>query len=328
MTGEPSSVAPSLNCTAPEVTAEPFAVTVAVNVTEEPVVDGLADEVRAVEVATAAAAVVIVRLQPPAMEPESPAASSTRYSDHAPLAAMPANAPAKVVCADGVGAGPGNASAVPLSLFVGRKVPLDTVPPPASGPPAASENVRVAFVAGTPAPDGPMSDMNTRFSPVGETSRASMSPVAGCESEASVTVTAVTGPVNPLTVIGDGYALAAPLSGMVMEAVFENVVGPSACAALGTVTSAVTRARTATDAAANRRRPVVGRAVTGRRVERSGVVIAEPVAEKMRNLQGETTTSGRALGRGERASGRGDQASGGGERAPRRGDDVRRASRG
>ncbi len=67
----------SKNVTVPSVTGLPLLVTVAVKVTLVPVVDGFGADVTAVAVATAASAVVIVRLQPPLIDPMSPVASST-----------------------------------------------------------------------------------------------------------------------------------------------------------------------------------------------------------------------------------------------------------
>ncbi len=66
-------MAPSLNVTVPAVTGLPPLVTVAVNVTVWPNVDGLGDEVSAVVVA---AAVAMLRHHPPPIEPVSPVASS------------------------------------------------------------------------------------------------------------------------------------------------------------------------------------------------------------------------------------------------------------
>ena len=107
-TGAPSAVVPSLNCTDPTETGLPAAVTVAVKVTGAPVV----------EVATAATSVEMIRLQPPAIVPTAPVASSTAYRCQVPFGLMPENAPANVVWVDGLGAGVGKLS--PPPLFVGR----------------------------------------------------------------------------------------------------------------------------------------------------------------------------------------------------------------
>ena len=110
---------PSVKVTVPAVTGLPPLVTVAVNVTLAPVVDGFSDEVTAVEVATAASSVVIVRLQPPLIDPMSPVASSTMYRLQVPLGLVPENAAASVRCVLGAGAGDGNESAPAAPPFVG-----------------------------------------------------------------------------------------------------------------------------------------------------------------------------------------------------------------
>ncbi len=77
LTGEPMSSPSALNCTVPEVTAEPPDRTLAAKVTSSPVVEVASEEVTLVVVDAAAVSVVMVRLHPPAIEPRSPVASST-----------------------------------------------------------------------------------------------------------------------------------------------------------------------------------------------------------------------------------------------------------
>ncbi len=102
-----------MKLTDPSVTGLPPAVTVAVNVTEEPVVDGDPEVATVVDVETACSAVVIVTDQPPATDPVSPLVSSTMNSRHVPLGSIPENAPARVVSVEAVGAGAGNVSPDP-----------------------------------------------------------------------------------------------------------------------------------------------------------------------------------------------------------------------
>ena len=93
------------------------AVTVAVNVTDWPNVDGLTDEVSAVVVG---AAVVTLRHQPPPTAPLSPLASSSTNSCQMPFGLAPLNVDS-VVAAEGAGAGAGNgSSAASESLSLGR----------------------------------------------------------------------------------------------------------------------------------------------------------------------------------------------------------------
>ena len=103
-----------MNCTVPVVTGLPFEVTVAVNVTGVPVIDGLTELLTVVVVAAAPTAVVRVRVHPPAIEPTSPVASSTTNSCQLPLGAAFVNASAKVTAEDGAGAGAGKVSPAPL----------------------------------------------------------------------------------------------------------------------------------------------------------------------------------------------------------------------
>ena len=114
-------VGPSVNVTVPVVTGSPPLVTVAVKVTEVPVVDGFGDELTTVVVGSATSDVVIVTLHPPVIDPESPVASSTTYRLHVPLGLVPLNVP-RVVADPGAGAGAGNESAAgsPASVSVGR----------------------------------------------------------------------------------------------------------------------------------------------------------------------------------------------------------------
>ena len=136
VTLDASAVAPSLNVTVPAVTGLPPLVTVAVNVTVWPNVDGLGDEVSAVVVA---AAVAMLRHHPPPIVPVSPVASSNTYRLHTPLGLVPLKAPASVVAADTAGA-PGSVS--PLPALVGLNDPdeIDAVGIPVA---ALSAKVRV-----------------------------------------------------------------------------------------------------------------------------------------------------------------------------------------
>ena len=109
-------VAPSLNVTVPALTVA-LLVTVAVNVTAWPKVDGLSDEVNAVVVG---AAVLMLRHQPPPIDPLSPLASSSTNSCQTPFGFWPLNVES-VVAAEGAGAGAGNgASAASESSSLGR----------------------------------------------------------------------------------------------------------------------------------------------------------------------------------------------------------------
>jgi hypothetical protein len=65
-------------------------VTDAVNTTDAPKVDGLAEDATVVVVAADPAAVVISIVQPPEIEPESPTVSSTTYRFHVPFGVAPA----------------------------------------------------------------------------------------------------------------------------------------------------------------------------------------------------------------------------------------------
>jgi len=176
--------------------------TVAVNVTGRAVREGLSELVTVVVVASAAFAVVMVRLQPPAIEPRSPLVSSTTKSCHAPLGLIPVNAPARVVCDDGVGAGAGRVSVVPAATLVGRYVPDGTLPL-GTVPAAASSKVKVALLAKISA-SLPASDRTMRFAPVGATTMASTSLSAEWVRPLKATVTLVTAPVIPDTLTDDG----------------------------------------------------------------------------------------------------------------------------
>ena len=110
-----------MKVTVPVVTGAPPLVTVAVKVTEVPVVDGFGEELTTVVVDAATSEVVIVTLHPPAIDPVSPVASSTTYRLHVPFGLVPVKVP-RVVADPGAGAGAGNESAPgsPASVSVGR----------------------------------------------------------------------------------------------------------------------------------------------------------------------------------------------------------------
>ena len=83
----------------------------------------------------------MLRHQPPAMAPVSPPVSSITYRRQTPLGSIPVNALARVVSADGDGAGEGYASVpIPVAL-VGLNVPEVNWPPSSSEPEAASSRV-------------------------------------------------------------------------------------------------------------------------------------------------------------------------------------------
>ena len=118
------------------------------------------------------------------------------------------------------GAGAGAPKRSPVPTFVGWKVPLVRGPASGRAPAAASSSVNVRLV--TPGFPPPTSDMMIAFCPLGPTSMTSTSSVNVCENVLRVTVTFVTVPPAPETTIFDGYGLALPLLGIVIEVVFDS----------------------------------------------------------------------------------------------------------
>src|SRR6185436_5649244 len=161
--------------------------------------------------------VVIFKLHPPAKLPTSPAPSSTTYNDHAPLAGWPLNA-ARLVTYGLAGAGAAKASVV-ASKFVGLNVPVASGPPSERPAAAASEKVKVTLFGAVPLP---ASDSNNTFCPVGLTNKTSMSSAHVWLKPRSVTVTLLTVPPIPETLITDGYGVPAPMSEIVIATAFVN----------------------------------------------------------------------------------------------------------
>ena len=148
--------------------------------------------------------VVTLRHQPPAIVPPSPPVSSSTYRLHTPFGFDPLNT-LNADPPDGTGAGGGNTS-VPGSRFVGLNVP-DTSGADVRLVAAASSNVSVMLLTAVPPPT---SDMMMAFWPPGPTSSTSTSSGNVCPKLFSVTVTWLTTPVWPSTVMFDGYGVAAP----------------------------------------------------------------------------------------------------------------------
>src|SRR6185312_62323 len=112
------------------VTGLPPDVTLEVKVTDSPTTDGFFDDVSAVVVGLCE---VIVRHQPPLIDPASPLASSTTHRLQVPFADAPLNVDRPVADVV-VGAGDGNAASAPVvSRSVGRKMP-DANELPDTGP--------------------------------------------------------------------------------------------------------------------------------------------------------------------------------------------------
>ena len=158
-----------------------------------------------VNVHGATGVVIMLRHQPPAMIPPSPAVSSITYRLHTPFGFVPLNT-FNADPPDGTGAGGGNTS-VPPSRFVGLNVPDTSGPIAGRFVAAASSSVNV-----TPLTDitPPTSDMMMAFWPPGPTTITSTSSGNVCPKLFSVTVTWLTTPVWPTTVMFDGYGVAAP----------------------------------------------------------------------------------------------------------------------
>ncbi|PYJ08219.1 MAG: hypothetical protein DMF06_13325 [Verrucomicrobia bacterium] len=121
---------------------------------------------------------------------------------------------------EGAGAGAGKVSPVPE--LVGWNVPVVSNAV-GSGLAAASSRVRVIpETSSLP----PTSDMMMAFWPPGPTSRISISDGKVWVRFLSLTITLVTVPVRPATVMLEGYGAPAPLSGMVIAAGLVNEFWP------------------------------------------------------------------------------------------------------
>ena len=118
----------------------------------------------------------------------------------------------------GAGAGAGKVSPVPE--LVGWNVPLVSN---AAGIGLAAASSRVRVIPETSSPP-PTSDMMMAFWPPGPTSRISISDGKVWVRFLSLTTTLVTVPLNPATVMFDGYGAPAPLSGIVIAVALVNVV--------------------------------------------------------------------------------------------------------
>src|SRR5262245_41633003 len=112
---------------------------------------------------------------------------------------------AESVAAKGAeGAGGGKKSAPPMARFVGLKTP-ETIWLVLRLLVAASSKVSVTLFTGLGEADElPVSDMMMTRCPVGLTSRMSMSPGKVCERLLNVSVTLLTVPAMPETLIVDG----------------------------------------------------------------------------------------------------------------------------
>ncbi len=86
---------------------------------------------------------------------------------------------------------------------------------------AASSNVKLTLLTGIPSP---ASDMSRTVWPPGPTSRISKSDGYVWVSPTRLTVTLVTVPLTPETLIADGYGVAVPMSGAVIDVGFANAL--------------------------------------------------------------------------------------------------------
>ena len=168
--------------------------------------------------AAAAGLVVIASDQPPANCPSSPFPSSRTYKDHVPFGLVPLNTESAELLQGPAGAGAGNESTSPVSpgsTLLGRNVPAPIAPVALSPVAAASERVKSMLLRKFPPPT---SERMTAFCPAGPTKSISRSAGYVCEKPRNVTVTALTFPNIPETLIVDGYGVALPTLGIVTTA--------------------------------------------------------------------------------------------------------------
>src|SRR5581483_3909613 len=154
------------------------------------------------------------------MLPLSPVELSSTYSDQVPFGLVPVNAE-RVEPYGGAGAGATKLEANPSS--VGLKVPETMGPLGEAGNDndAASSNVSITLATEYGPPVPPIS---TAVCPAGPASKASISFGNWWLRLVIVTVTLLTSPANPETLIVEGYGTAGPWSGIVMDPPLPNVL--------------------------------------------------------------------------------------------------------
>src|SRR5215212_282442 len=157
-----------------------------------------------------------VKPHPPDMLPLRGLLSSNTYRLQVPFGLAPSNTESSEPYGP-AGAGEGNVS--PLPMFVGLKSPVTSCVLSASELAASSSNTKLMpLMPLVP----PTSDKRIIFWPAGPTSKMSRSSGRGCVRPNKETLTSVTVPDMPATVMFDGNGFAAPLFGMAMLVLLKN----------------------------------------------------------------------------------------------------------